>query len=76
MAKQTLTPEQLPSPPPAARAYTVIGLQCSESMPISFQGRDYDLAQLSDEDLAYLLTFPEQVPYLRAGQTDTSQSNG
>jgi len=34
-------------------------------MPITFQGRDYDLASLSADDLDYLLDYPEQVPYLK-----------
>ena len=34
-------------------------------MPITFQGRTFDLARLSAEDLAFLLQYPEQVPYLQ-----------
>ena len=37
----------------------------ADTMPIEFRGRRFDLANLSDEDTAYLLQFPEQVPYLR-----------
>lgn len=51
----------------------ILSLQPAESMPIDFNGRLYDLANLSVEDEAFLRQYPDQVPYL---VTDTSQSNG
>ena len=66
----------MPQPSPSRRArkpvltvpeksYEVVGLQLSGHMPIWFGGREYDLANLSADDLEYLLGFPEQVPYLK-----------
>jgi hypothetical protein len=51
----------------------IVGLQPAESMPIEFDGRRFDLANLSAEDEAFLRQYPDQVPYLA---TDNSQSNG
>ncbi|GAB3958193.1 hypothetical protein GCM10028805_52060 [Spirosoma harenae] len=48
----------------AAPSWKVVGLEPAESMPIQFEGRTYDLARLTDEEAQYLLTFPDQVPYL------------
>ena len=45
--------------------YEVVGLVKSDHMPVNFEGQTYDLANLSPDQAAYLLGFPEQVPYLR-----------
>ena len=59
-------PPKMTSEAATVPAYEIVGLQRLDTMPIEFNGRTYDLASLSDEDAAYLLQFPEQVPYLRA----------
>jgi hypothetical protein len=51
---------------PSSRTYKINGLKTSDTMPISFDGRVFDLANLSDEDLTYLLKFPDEVPYLKS----------
>lgn len=57
--------------PPAAG---IVGLARAESMPISFMGRTFDLARLSDADRAFLAQYPQQVPYLATAQaSDNSQ---
>ncbi|RIV20539.1 hypothetical protein DYU11_21070 [Fibrisoma montanum] len=52
-----------------AKPYQIVGLVLADSMPIKFAGRDFDLADLSAEELAFLLQYPEQVPYLRLTKT-------
>ncbi|QIP16808.1 hypothetical protein G8759_31285 [Spirosoma aureum] len=59
-----------------APAYQVNGLSPQTPdgpIPIEFRGRTYDLLHLSPEELAFLLQYPDQVPYLIQ---ETSQSNG
>lgn len=58
---------------PSGPTYVIVGLQMADQMPISFAGRDYDLANLSAEEVTYLLQFPEQVPYLK--KLDVSQES-
>ncbi|RYC69791.1 MULTISPECIES: hypothetical protein [Spirosoma] len=53
--------------PPPPRPYSIIGLTPAATMPIDFEGQRYDLANLTESELSYLLQFPQQVPYL---QTD------
>ena len=52
-------------PAMAQKTYQVQLLQELDYMPIHFHGRVYDLANLTADELAYLLGFPEQVPYLK-----------
>jgi len=54
-----------PPKPSDQPPYEVVGLDLSGEVLISFQGRTYDLKNLSEADLAYLLQFPTEVPYLR-----------
>lgn len=54
-------PAALPAVTPR---YQVVGLTPADTMPIDFAGRVFDLAALSDEDLAFLRQYPDQVPYL------------
>lgn len=54
----------MPKEPIKSVSNAIVGLQKADSMPISFAGRTYDLANLTAEDRAYLTQFPEQVPYL------------
>lgn len=61
MAKQD--PPKEPTEKSAPR-YTITGLKPSAHMPISFGGNTYDLANLTEDQLAHLLKYPEQVPYL------------
>ena len=72
MAKQATTATEginpQPGPVKADRNYTVTGLVPADRMPVQFDGREYDLASLTDEEAEYLLDFPEQVPYLKRGQ--------
>ncbi|QJD79532.1 hypothetical protein [Spirosoma rhododendri] len=49
----------------AASTKGIVGLLATDSMLIRFAGRDYDLANLSADDEAYLRQFPDQVPYLQ-----------
>lgn len=68
MAKQPAKPalqEETFTTAPPGRSYDIVGLQLADHMPITFRGRDYDLASLSADELDYLLEFPEQVPYLK-----------
>lgn len=51
----------------------IVGLLAADSMPIVFAGRDFDLANLSAEDEAYLRQYPDAVPYFRS-PLDVSQS--
>jgi hypothetical protein len=53
--------------------YQIVGLQEADQMPIAFNGREFDLANLSTDDVAYLLGFPEQVPHLK--KLDVSQAS-
>lgn len=48
-----------------APAIEVVGLERSDYMPIHFDNRLFDLASLTPEDTAFLLQFPQQVPYLK-----------
>lgn len=58
------------TPPPATPSYEIVGLRTAESMPIEFRGRVFDLANLTAEEAAYLLGFPEQVPYLKTNVSE------
>ncbi|MBD2700137.1 hypothetical protein IC229_05790 [Spirosoma sp. BT702] len=60
------------APGVAARPFEVVNLEFSDHMPIGFQDRTYDLANLSNEDAAYLLGFPDEFPYLKALPTATN----
>ncbi len=63
----TGTPERaVPTPK------NIVGLLAADSMPIAFAGREFDLANLSAEDEAFLRGFPDQVPYF-AKKLDVSQ---
>lgn len=62
--KQPTLPEPAPVPVPG-KPYQIVGLQLADQMPIHFEGRQYDLANLSDEELTYLLDHAAQVPYLK-----------
>ena len=64
--KEESTGQSTSTPTVPAKNYQVVGLKLAKTMPIDFQGRIYDLADLSDDDLKFLLQFPEQVPYLKA----------
>ena len=50
---------------PTAPDYEIVGLAPADHMPIQFDGQTYDLARLSADQAAYLLGFPDQVPYLK-----------
>lgn len=54
----------MPKEPTKTVSNPIVGLLAADSMPISFAGRTYDLANLTAEDRAYLSQFPDQVPYL------------
>jgi hypothetical protein len=47
-----------------SQTYRTKGLEVSDYMPIRFEGRDYNLASLTADEVDYLLQFPDQVPYL------------
>ena len=47
------------------KTYQTIGLEESDHMPISFEGKTYDLANLTADEVHFLLQYPEQVPYLK-----------
>ncbi|GAB3956709.1 hypothetical protein GCM10028805_47420 [Spirosoma harenae] len=53
-------------------AYEIIGLQRQDHMPIEFEGNQYDLANLSDEQAAFLLQYPDKIPFLKA--TDSTSA--
>lgn len=57
------TPMKATAAPP--KNYEIVGLQPTDQMPVGFNGRTYDLANLTEEDAAYLLGFPEQVPFIK-----------
>ena len=62
-------PQPSRSRQPAKPEYTITGLdQSGEQVLILFEGRTYDLKNLTAEDLAYLTQFPDQVPYLTLPQ--------
>lgn len=50
-------------PTKVASAQGIVGLLAADSMPIRFAGREYDLANLTADEEAYLRQFPEAVPY-------------
>lgn len=66
MNKETQSAKETAGPSP--RAYKVAGLKQSDTMPINFDGREFDLANLSEQDLTYLLKFPDEVPYLKTNK--------
>lgn len=68
MPKTTKPEESAPGVVPAP-SFTVVGLAISDHMPILFDGRQFDLANLSESEAAYLLGFPDQVPYLKPAVT-------
>lgn len=72
MAKQTPPTESAPLPVPT-RSYDIVGLQTQERMIIKFDGREYDLNSLNGDELAHLLQYPDQVPYLK--KLDVSQAS-
>ena len=72
--KKTAQPPSVDAPPISRPGYDIVGLQPADRMPISFAGRSFDLANLSAEDAAFLLGFPQQVPYLRQ-TTDVSEAS-
>jgi hypothetical protein len=43
----------------------VVGLELREQMIIPFQGKDYDLANLTETEVAHLLQFPEGFPFIQ-----------
>jgi hypothetical protein len=49
------------------KRYAVTGVVPTNDGKVVFRNRRYHLANLSDEDLAFLKQFPEEFPYLTTG---------
>ena len=41
-------------------------------MPVQFRGRMYDLANLTPEEVAFLITHPDEFPYLTLDEDTTT----
>ncbi|GAB4042213.1 hypothetical protein [Spirosoma litoris] len=71
MPKSTPTQDQQTDPASDVvgvqrKTYQIVGLEMSDYMPIRFDGVDYNLANLTADEVDFLVQHPDQVPYLKA----------